>query len=193
MAERRETVIICVCGMTGSGKSTTAKRLAQKYGLAYFSGGDALKSLALDAGYKTIETGWWETEDGLNFSRQRIKDPTFDKRVDEKLLQLAKRGSVVLDSWTMAWLLKGGFKVWLEASQSVRARRVAGRDGLTVVEALDALKKKDEKTASIYKNLYGFELGKDFSPFDMILDTDELTVDKVFQAVCLVVDRLVFG
>jgi cytidylate kinase len=193
MAERREKAIICVCGMTGSGKSTTAKRLAKRYGLTYFSGGDALKSLASDAGHKTIKTGWWETEGGLNFFRQRIEDPTFDTRVDQKLLQLAKRGNVVLDSWTMAWLLKGGFKVWLEASQSVRAGRVAGRDGLTVEEALDAMKEKDEKTASIYKNLYGFELGTDFSPFDMILDTDELTADEVFQAVCLVVDRLVFG
>ena len=36
-------VVICVSGMTGSGKSTVAKRLADKYGLAYFSGGNALR------------------------------------------------------------------------------------------------------------------------------------------------------
>ncbi|RLI38865.1 hypothetical protein DRO64_11335, partial [Candidatus Bathyarchaeota archaeon] len=38
-------IVICICGMAGSGKSTAAKRLAQHYGLKYFSGGDALKAV----------------------------------------------------------------------------------------------------------------------------------------------------
>ena len=58
-------------------------------------------------------------------------DPAFDKRIDEKLLELAKQGNVVLDSWTMPWLLKGGFKIWLEASSTVRAKRVVTRDNIT--------------------------------------------------------------
>jgi len=190
--KQKEKVVICVCGMTGCGKSTVAKRLAEKYGLRYFSGGDALKALALEAGYKPAEKGWWETVEGMKFLQQRMGDPKFDKKVDEKLLELAKQGDVVLDSWTMPWLLKEGFKVWLEAFPRVRARRVAGRDGIRVEKALKILKEKDERTKVIYKGLYGFDLGNDFSPFNLILVTDELNVDEVFRAVCLVVDRLVF-
>ena len=37
--EEKKKVVICISGMTGSGKSTVAKRLADKYGLGYFSGG----------------------------------------------------------------------------------------------------------------------------------------------------------
>jgi cytidylate kinase len=55
------------------------------------------------------------------------------------------------------------------------------------------LKEKDRRTRAIYKDLYGFDLGNDFSPFNLILATDELDVDEVFHAVYLVVDRLVFG
>jgi cytidylate kinase len=188
----KENIVICMCGMTGCGKSTVAKRLAEKYGLEYFSGGNALKALAFEAGYKPAEKGWWETAEGMKFLQQRMDDPQFDEKVDEKLLELARQGNVVLDSWTMPWLLKEGFKVWLDASPRVRAGRVAGRDGIRVEEAFKFLKEKDKKTKVIYKNLYGFDLGNDFSPFDFILVTDELDVDEVFRAVCLVVDRLVF-
>ena len=190
--KQKEKVVICVCGMAGCGKSTVAKRLAEKYGLKYFSGGNALKALALEAGYKPAERGWWETAEGMNFLQQRMEDPKFDRKVDEKLLELAKQGNVVLDSWTMPWLLKEGFKVWLEASPRVRVKRVAERDDIDVGKALKVLKEKDKRTRVIYKSLYGFDLGKDFSPFNLILSTDTLEVDEVFRAVCLVVDRLVF-
>jgi cytidylate kinase len=191
--DEKKKVVICIGGMTGSGKSTVAKRLADKYGLSYFSGGNALKTLAQDEGYNPDVTGWWETAEGLKFLRQRIGDPAFDKRIDEKLLKLAEQGNVVLDSWTMPWLLKEGFKIWLEASPQVRAKRLVNRDSISMGEAIKAMKEKDEQTRQIYKNLYGFDLGHDLSPFNLVLTTDELDPDEVFHAVCLVTDRLVFG
>lgn len=191
--KQRQKIVICICGMTGCGKSTVAKKLAEKYGLKYLSGGNALKALAIEAGYKPTEVGWWETDEGMRFLQHRMEDPRFDKKVDEKLVELAKKGNVVFDSWTMPWLLKEGFKVWLEASSDARARRVASRDGISVEKAYEVLREKGEGTRVIYRELYGFDLGGDFSPFNLILDTDNLGVDEVFRAVCLVVDRLVFG
>jgi len=55
----------------------------------------------------------------------------------------------------------------------------------------DVLREKDEKSQAIYKKYYGFSLGGDFSPFDLVLDTNGLSADEVFRAVCLVIDRLV--
>ena len=189
----KNKIVICISGMTGSGKSTVAKRLAEKYGLGYFSGGNALRSLAQEEGYDSDVRGWWETAEGLNFLKQRMGNPTFDKKIDDKLLELAAEGNFVLDSWTMPWLLKEGFKVWLEASPQVRAKRVVTRDSISVKEALKALTEKDERTRQIYKSLYGFDLGHDLTPFNLVLATDELDPDDVFYAVCLVTDRLVFG
>lgn len=191
--ERKKKVILCISGMTGSGKSTVAKRLAAKYELDYFSGGNALKNLAQDEGYNSQIRGWWETTQGLNFLQQRIRDSAFDKSIDKKLLELAEHGNIVLDSWTMPWLLTEGFKIWLEASPQVRAKRVVKRDGISIEVAVTALKEKDIKTRQIYKSLYGFDLGQDLSPFDLVLATDELDPDEVFQVLSLVVDRLVFG
>jgi cytidylate kinase len=191
--EEKKKIVICISGMTGSGKSTVAKRLAAKYGLDYLSGGNALKTLAQDEGYNPDVKGWWETTEGLRFLQQRMGDPAFDRRIDEKLLELAEQGNVVLDSWTMPWLLKEGFKIWLEASPKVRVKRVVNRDDISIEEAVKALTEKDERTRQIYKNLYGFDLGHDLSPFNLVLATDELDPDEVFHAVCLVTDRLVFG
>ncbi|MEM2935910.1 MAG: cytidylate kinase family protein [Candidatus Bathyarchaeia archaeon] len=185
-----QKVVVCVCGMAGCGKSTLAKRLAKNYRLKYLSGGDALKALALELGYKPSGRGWWETEEGRRFLQQRMGNPDFDKRVDEKLMEWAERGNVVFDSWTMPWLLKDGFKIWLEASPEVRVKRIANRDGINLRRALEALKEKDKKTKIIYKNLYGFDLGEDLSPFHLILDVNELNAKEVFRVVSMILERL---
>ena len=191
--EEKKKVVICISGMTGCGKSTVAKKIAAKYELDYFSGGNALRLLAKDEGYNSDVTGWWESAEGLKFLEQRMRDPAFDRRIDEKLLELAKKGNVVLDSWTIPWLLNDGFKIWLEASPKVRAKRVVTRDDISHEDALKALTEKDERTRQIYKNLYGFDLGNDLSPFHIVLATDDLEPEEVFHAICLVTDRLVFG
>ncbi|MEM2319681.1 MAG: cytidylate kinase family protein [Candidatus Bathyarchaeia archaeon] len=190
--QEKEPIVICICGMAGSGKSTLARKLAEKYGFTYYSGGDALKALALEKGYKPVERGWWESKEGLTFLENREKNPNFDKAVDRKLLEMAEKGNVILDSWTMPWLFKKGFKIWLEASPKKRAERVAKRDGISVKEALKILTIKEEKTKAIYKKLYGFSLGEDFSPFHLILDTDNLSAEEVFYVLSMVLDKLVF-
>ena len=186
----RKGLVICISGMAGTGKSTLAKKLAEKYGLKYYSGGDALKALAVEEGYDASQHGWWESTVGLKFLKQREGDAKFDKAVDQKLLEYAEKGNVLLDSWTMPWLLKTGFKIWLLASMEKRAARVAKRDKITVGEAMKVLKEKEDCTKAIYKQLYGFTLDEDFTPFDLVLDTDNLTAEEVFKVLCRVIDNM---
>jgi cytidylate kinase len=191
MTATKKNIIICVAGLTACGKSTAARRLAEKYGLKYVSGGTALKEYAWKIGYKAKGRDWWETSEGMRFLEQRLRDPKFDKQIDAKLLEWAERGNVVLDSWTMPWLTKKGFKIWLEVSPRERAKRLARRDGISVEEAARVIREKDGKTKRIYESLYGFKLGEDYSPFDLVLDSESLTSDEVFDTLSLVIDRLV--
>ena len=186
----QKKILICISGMAGTGKSTLSKKLAEKYGLRYFSGGDVLKELAKQEGYNVSVQGWWESPQGLKFLNERINEPKFDKTVDDKLLEYAKQGNVLLDSWTMPWLLKEGFKIWLEASFEKRVARVAIRDEMTTSEAFEVLQEKEARTKAIYKSLYGFVLGEDFKPFDFVLDTDNLSADEVFVVLCKVIDNV---
>ncbi len=184
-------IVICISGMAGTGKSTLAKKLAQKYKLKYYSGGDALKELAKDEGYNTSSCGWWESPEGLSFLKKREKNLKFDKAVDDKLLEYAQQGNVLLDSWAMPWLLKTGFKIWLTASEEKRAERIAKRDKIAVKKALQVLKEKEAGTKTIYKKLYGFRLGEDLDPFNLVLDTNNLDAEEVFQVLCMIMDNLI--
>jgi cytidylate kinase len=187
----KKDIVICVAGLTASGKSTVARRIADKFGFKYYSGGTALKELAVKVGYKAQGKDWWETAEGMRFFEQRLRDPRFDKQVDAELLKAADQGNVVLDSWTMPWLSKDGFKIWIEVSPEERARRLARRDKLSVKEAEKLLNEKDDKTRRVYEKLYGFKLGEDYSPFDLVLDTEHLSSNETFETLCLVIKRLV--
>ena len=190
---KEKGIVVCISGMAGTGKSTLAKKLARKYGLKYYSGGDALKALAAEEGCNVSSNGWWESPEGLAFLRKREKDPHFDKAVDDKLLKCAQQGNVLLDSWTMPWLLKTGFKIWLLASIEKRVERIAQRDKITVEDALRILKEKETRTKAIYKKLYGFTLGEDYAPFNLVLDTDNLNAKEVFHSLCMVIDSVVLN
>jgi len=189
----KKKLVICICGMAGSGKSTVAKKIAAHYGLRYSSGGDALKAVAVEMGYKAGGEGWWETEEGIRFLKERSKNLEIDRRVDQKQLEWAKEGGVVFDSWAMPWLFEGGFKVWLEASEEIRANRIAERDGLTLEEALKFLREKEAGTKAIYRKLYGFTLGEDFSPFHLIIDVNILSKEEVYEALRIVIDRFILS
>jgi CMP/dCMP kinase len=187
----KKKIVVCISGMAGTGKSTLAKKLAEKYYLKYYSGGDALKALAAEEGYDSSSDGWWESQDGLRFLEKRKENLEFDKAIDDKLLGYAQEGRVLLDSWTMPWLLKTGFKIWLIASVEKRAERIAKRDRIPLRKALEVLKKKETITKAIYKKLYGFMLGEDFEPFNLVLDTNKLSAEEVFQTLCMVMDNIV--
>ncbi len=176
---------VCISGFAATGKSTLGKRLAKSLGLRYISGGDALKALAVDMGYKPGGKDWWETREGLEFLNERRRNPSFDKLVDQKLLEMCREGGVVVDSWVLPWLLGSGesYNVWLGASERARAERMAQRSGLTVAQALRILRKRDRESSNIYKRLYGIELGKDFKPFHLVIDTTSLTPQQVFRLV----------
>ncbi len=180
-------MIIIVSGFAGSGKSTLAEKLAAQHALKCVHASGLLRQLQeravhqLQASEAKANTGWWESPAGKAYLEKRMKDPSMDKALDAELQKIAAAGDVVLDSWTMPWLFKGNaFKVWLRASAETRAKRVSGRDKLDEKEVYKKLKERDEKTAAIYKKIYGFDLGKDLRPFTLVLDTDTLNEEQVF-------------
>ncbi|MCD6260224.1 MAG: cytidylate kinase family protein [Thaumarchaeota archaeon] len=176
-------IVICISGLAATGKSTLAKRLAGSLNLRYVSGGDGLKMLAVERGYRPGGREWWETEDGMRFLEERLRNPEFDKLVDQKLIELAKAGDVVIDSWVLPWLYRGGFNIWLKAKTEVRAERMARRSGISVEEARRLLEKRDSESIELYKKLYGIEVGRDFEPFHLVLDTSDLDESAVYRIV----------
>jgi len=182
---------ICISGLSGTGKTTIGRKLAKLYGLKYISGGDALKEKARKLGYNVDEHGWWEGPEGRAFLKLRLKDPKFDKEVDAWLIQKAREGGFIIDSRTLSHLFGEGLdiKIWLLASERTRAERIAKRDGISLQEALMAVREKDERTREIYKRAYGFSMD-DLSPYDLIVDTDALSPGEVVDAIRAVIEAM---
>ena len=172
---------IVVSGPPAIGKTTVAKGLAKEFNLNYLSGGDILKELANEQGFFSNGDDWWDTEDGMKFLNQRKENPEFDKKVDEKLVQLFEKGDVVITSYTLPWLIDTGIKLWLNGTLENSAKRMQNRDNMEESFALEVVNKRFKENKLIYKNLYNFEFGDDLSVFDKIIQTDGINAEKVLE------------
>ncbi len=172
------------------GKTTIAKGIAEEFGLTHLSGGDILKELAEEEGFKTGGDDWWDTQEGMNFLSQRQENSEFDKKVDDKLKKHFLDGNVVITSYTLPWLVEGGVKIWLEGSKENSAQRMTTRDNMSKDNALEIVQKRYQENKKIYKALYGFEFGEDLSLFDKVIETDGLNASEVLDIAKIVVRKL---
>ena len=170
---------IIISGLPAAGKTEVARLLGMRLGLRELGGGDILKGMAAEEGYTTGGSDWWDTEQGIEFLKERERNPKFDKEVDRRMLEKIKEGNIVVTSWTMPWLSDTGFKIWLDASRDVRAKRMALRDKTDIDTSRRTIDERDTMNYDLYGRLYGIKLGRDKNPFDVIINTDKLTVEQV--------------
>ena len=181
---------IIISGPPAVGKTTIAKAIAEEFGLTHLSGGDILKEIAEEQGFKTGGDDWWDTQEGMSFLSQRQENSEFDKKVDEKLKKHFLDGNVVITSYTLPWLVEGGVKIWLDGSKENSAQRMTTRDNMSKDSALEIVQKRYQENKKIYKALYGFEFGEDLSLFDKIIETDGLDASQVLDIAKTVVRKL---
>ncbi len=169
---------LIISGMPAVGKTTTAMAVARKLGIQSIGGGDVLKEMARERGYKVTGEGWWDTPDGIKFLREREKNSDFDKEADRRMVAKIEKGDIAVTSYTMPWLSKKGIKCWLEATQETRAKRMALRDGMQDSRAHEVIKIRDVENYELYKKVYGIELGKDLKPFSIIINVNTISADQ---------------
>jgi len=172
---------IILCGMPAVGKTTVARIIASKLRLKVVGGGDILKEIALEEGYDAVGDDWWDTEEGMKFMQEREGSPEFDREVDRRLLARAKKGDVVITSYTLPWLSKDGVKVWLSGTKRSRAERMAKRDSTTPEECAKVIEARDGENFALYKKLYGIRFGRDLSPFNIVVGTDGIPAEEVAE------------
>ena len=185
---------IVISGWPAVGKTTIACKLAEEFDIVMYNGGDILKMLAEeDKGYSVKRDDWWDTIEAKKFMEERKSDPSFDKKVDDKLIQIVKKGGAVITSYTLPWLVVDEsiitIKFWLRGSPENRAKRMANRDSISFAEAKRIIKLRDKENKRIYYRLYGFRFGEDLTVFDYVLNTDRLSLDSLVEISKLIVRR----
>jgi CMP/dCMP kinase len=185
---------IVISGWPAVGKTTIACKLAEEFDIVMYNGGDILKMLAEeDKGYSVKRDDWWDTTEAKKFMEERKLDPSFDKKVDKKLIEIVMKGGAVITSYTLPWLVLEEsviiIKFWLRGSPENRAKRMGNRDGISLAEAKRITKLRDEENKRIYYRLYGFHFGEDLTVFDYVLNTDRLSLDSLVEISKLIVRR----
>lgn len=156
-------MIIAISGLVGSGKDTVADGVAQQLGLRRIK--LSFKDIARDLGIPLME-----------YQRYVEKDLTIDREFDNRVVAEAKKGNCVVSTWLAPWMIKDAtLRVWLDASEEVRAERIAKRDGIKKIAALIHVRERDLHNRGRYLALYGIDIN-DRSPFDIILNTEKLTI-----------------
>ena len=174
--------IISIAGRPGSGKSTTAKLVAQKLGYAHFSTGDLMRSLGQQAGIDLLQT---------NFKAEL--DAKFDRLVDARLKEIElKEDRLVMDS-RMGWhFVPSSYKVFLDLDLRVAAERIIAAM-VERHEANETIPKDPEEYAEILKQRLGSEAKRyetkygvnafDHSNFDLVVDTAAHGIEDVVEMV----------
>src|SRR3989338_8439649 len=111
--------VIIIFGFSGSGKSTIANLVGEKYGLRVIHPSGILRDLyekkKVDLGNTRYNTGFWESEEGVKLFESRLdEDEPLDVVSDRILVREAERGNVVIDSWSLPWLTDKGRKICLQ-------------------------------------------------------------------------------
>ena len=168
--------IITIAGELGSGKSSTAKRIAQELGYEHFSSGDLFREVASERGL-TVEEANILAE----------KEHSIDFAVDERLKALAERSDVVIDSRLAFHWIPASFKVFLALDPEVAAARIykqiqeegrVSENGGSVDEILRSIVARRESERKRYQSLYGVDT-LDLSEFDLVIDTATAPLEEV--------------
>jgi cytidylate kinase len=171
-------MIITVSGFIGSGKTTVARALAERYNLRHISAGEVFRELARRKGL-SLEM----------FSELAESNPSIDREVDELQREKASSGDVVAEGRLSGWLLDADFKVWLAASLETRARRVAMREGKSYEQALAETRGREESELNRYREIYGIDL-RDLSPYNIVVDTELWGADQVVRLIMDVISLI---
>lgn len=152
-------MIITVSGLVGSGKTTVARKIAEKLRLRYISAGEVFRQMASEQGVSLEK-----------FSELAERNHSFDREVDRRQNELVGKGNAVVDGRLSGWLFEADLKIWLKASLEVRARRVAEREKKSFSQALEETKKREKSEVKRYHDIYRIDL-YDLSPYDLVINT----------------------
>ena len=175
-------MIISISGKPGSGKSTLGKMLAEKLGYQHYYVGGMRRFMARERGLTLEELNALGEREGWT-----------DKEVDEYQKELAAReDNFVIEGRTSFYFIPSSLKIFINVSPEEGARRVylelqdqkntrnEAKNLDSIEDVLESHKKRITSDALRYKKYYGIDI-EATSPYDLVLDSTDLTIDQAFE------------
>jgi cytidylate kinase len=163
-------MIVTVSGEIGAGNSTVARALGRALGLRYLSAGEVFREEARKRGISLAALG-----------RLAEQDHAIDRALDTLQVEAAGTGNILIDSRLSGRLIEGDFRIWLRAPLSVRASRVAARDGVPLAQAQADVQAREESERRRYREIYQIDLS-DLTRYHVVVDTSMWNAEEVMDA-----------
>jgi cytidylate kinase len=174
--------IITICGGLGSGKSSTADKVAEILGFKRFSSGDFFRQVGIELGLSVTET-----------NIRAETDPKIDEMTDQKLRDLNNTEKIVIDSRTAYHWIPDSFKVYLDLPVEIAQERILNNLRVnksrqqsekesTLEEVYQKMRERFESEQKRYWDLYKID-NTDKNNFDLVIDTEKNNLEQVVEIV----------
>lgn len=161
---------IAISGKSGCGNTTISTLLSQE-----------LNIIMINYTFRTLSQ-----ENGLSLAQiiEKAKtDESYDRMVDTRQVELAKKQSCVLGSRLAIWMLKeADLKIYLSADENIRAKRIQTRESGSIEEIIKFTAMRDSEDTVRYKNLYGID-NNEYSFADLIIEVSDKTPEQIVQII----------
>jgi CMP/dCMP kinase len=177
--------IITIAGKLGSGKSSTAKKVAEILSYTHYSTGDFMRSIADEKGVPLVE-----------FNKIAENDPSIDKMLDDRNLEIGAMENIVLDSRLGFHFIPDSFKVFLELDPIVASERILhdknfnpnrNKESSGNFDTKDNIKEKInsrlDSERKRYKELYKIEDHTGHENFDLVINTEKIPLEEVSRKI----------
>lgn len=171
---------ILLSGLSGTGSTTAAKRIAANLGLKYVYGGQIFRNLAAELGISLEE-----------LAESLERDGETEREIDRRLIDAGMDPNALIEGRTIGWIFPRdvpAVRIWLTCDLEERLRRVQAREHHP--RSAENLLRREASDNRRYRALYGIE-ENDFSPFDLVIDTTEMPVEEVVREIEAFVDERV--
>lgn len=176
-------MIIAISGKAGSGKSTIARELAKRLGLAHYSIGDLMRQIAKEKNLSLVE-----------LNKIAEKDKSIDRKLDKKQIELRKKDNFVIDGRLTAFFIpNAGLKVFLDCDDKVRAERILkdrreGEKSSDINELIGKIRQREESERKRYNELYNVDYNSK-KLYNLIIDTTNLSIEETKEKIMEAVGR----
>ena len=165
---------ITISGLPGSGTTTLAKMLANRYGCQFISVGEVFRSMAAERSLSLA-----------SFSALCESDPAVDHLLDDRQREIVLNSdSIVAEGRLSGWMIpEADLKVWLFAPISCRILRVHNRDGCADAKAAESeTLAREASEATRYLQYYDIDISA-LDPYDLVLNSMRFSPEKLVDIV----------
>ena len=179
-----ELLQITISGHPGSGTSTLVSGISKTKNWDSINGGDIFRNEAKKRNLSLPD-----------FERLCAIDSTVDESLDDILKMKMKdnQGPEIVESRLCGWwafkLNLNCVRIWLHASEEVRAQRVMNRESLSRKEAVSQNKARLEVDRLRFNDMYGLD-PEDMTPYTHVIDASNSTAQQVLDEVIEILEEM---